>query len=273
MTPLAHRIVKELTLPKRQRTLVDPAGLLPRLSDIHCFEVSAVLPIARELAAELLTDPHPLEAFGGLAFLPAPKTWIEWSDDEGRVGFLLEEMAGGRMAAVSLARAETFDSLRVLDLPLDGNPDTGTTIYVGEQCHDNNIGAAIGYVLYALLTMINQPRRINQRVHMPHAGLQKKLAAKFTGIGGYPLHAYRELTLKVGAPVDATNAEAWTDYLSNRMPLHFVRAHRRRADGVNNSRYDQNDYSTWDLIPACWRGTSALGIKRTRYRLEPAEAA
>ena len=272
MTPLAHRIVKELTLPKRERTFVDSAGLLPRMSDVHCFEVSAVLALARELAADLLTDPRPLDTFGGLAFLPAPKTWIEWGDHEGRQGFLLEETASARMASVTLARGNTFDSLRVIRLPLDGNPDKGAVVYVDEQCSDNSIGVAIGYVLYSLLTMINQPRRINQRVIMPHAGLQRKLAAKFNGAGGYAVHAYRELTLKVGATIDASDAEAWQDYLTNRMPLHFVRAHRRRADGVDHPRYSAEVDSTWDLIPAIWRGTSALGIKLTRYRLEPAAA-
>ena len=91
MTPLAHRIVKELTLPVKGRTFEDRCHLLKQMSDVHCFDVTEVIEQAEDLGREL-SESGRLHTVGDLAFLPAPKTWIEWDtlSDQGRVGVLLQ---------------------------------------------------------------------------------------------------------------------------------------------------------------------------------------
>lgn len=274
MTPLAARIVKELTLPVKERTLNDRVGLLRFMSDVHCFEVSEVLDLAtalRDQFSEQETDG--LKVFSGLAFLPAPRTWIEWRQDGGRVGVLLvaegEHRAKFRFACDI---GDLFSSEPGGSLPLDGSEKLGKSIFISEYAHPDlhSMGMNFGWGLYAFLSMINEPGRINQRVEQPHRELQRRIASKFGGVGRYPLHASRTLTLKVPRTFDASNEREWQDYLSNRMPLHFVRAHRRRSAGVHDARYDPKDYRTWDLIPAQWRGDPALGIKLTDYALKAA---
>ena len=49
MTPLAHRIVKELTLPMKRRTFKDGCNLLKNMDDIHCFECTEI----KELSIEV----------------------------------------------------------------------------------------------------------------------------------------------------------------------------------------------------------------------------
>lgn len=167
-------------------------------------------------------------------------------------GFYLECKEGLHRASVTTATYEV--SKKVLTLPLDDDPDRGVAY---GQSSDLECEPEV-WLLYALLTMINSPRRINQRVVMPHAGLQRALARAHGSVGKYPLHAYKELTLKVGNPIDASDKDAWEDWMSNRMPLHFVRSHKRRVP---------DRFGPWVQIPACWRGDPALGIKLTRYKL------
>ena len=274
MTPLAHAIAKELTLPKAHRTFSDYEKVLSKIEDVHCFEVTGIVDLANALAHELIMDEAPLISFGGLAFLPAPKTWIEFVGVGGRQGYLLTQSESNKCRAkLDVSVESEFGAAHMANIPLDGHPDLARgydlDLEIRSQGDENTYGEVFGaiFFIYALISLINSPRRINQKVIMPHAGLQRKLAAAHGGVGKYPLQAYRELTLKVAPPVDATDKDAWIDYLDNRRPLHFVRAHRRRSSGVNDPRYDRNDYSTWDLIPAAWRGDPALGIKLTRYKL------
>ena len=93
MTPLAHMVSKEVTLPLRRRSYAagsdDSFDYLPRrMDDIHCFDVTDVYPLAVEMATNIA------KIAGGEAtlFLPAPKTWIEWRMPGGdRYGLHLEE--------------------------------------------------------------------------------------------------------------------------------------------------------------------------------------
>ena len=93
MTPLAHRIVKELTLPQNQRSK-DVGRIRDRMDDVHCFEVSEISEAAEAMSTRLLETGIDDE----LMFLPAPKTWIEFERIiEGRrfrIGYLMEEREG-----------------------------------------------------------------------------------------------------------------------------------------------------------------------------------
>ncbi|MEE3154108.1 MAG: hypothetical protein VX309_01090, partial [Pseudomonadota bacterium] len=93
MTPLAMRIVRELALPVKDRTFNDQCGLMQRMDDVHCFEVSDVFDLAQDLALNLHKawnkDGYASDA-GVLGFLPAPTTWIEWTRGGYREAVLLE---------------------------------------------------------------------------------------------------------------------------------------------------------------------------------------
>ena len=107
--------------------------------------------------------------------------------------------------------------------------------------------------LYGLLAIINTPRVIMRRQHMPHAGLQRALIASRRITGKYPLLAWQELQLKVQPPdIDESDHEA---HLTGARALHFCRAHLRIRLG------------RLELVSAHWRGDPALGIKQTRYRV------
>lgn len=266
MTPLAHRIASELATPVKNRRFNDEAGLSRFLPECHCFDLTDVYQMASELAESFAREESPLDAFSGLAFLPAPQTFIEYAAGGVRAAFLLSTAHDGHSARVRVAMDGNgiFASFSVGTIFLDGSSYRGKSF----ACEDDPaFGSITMWLIYAMLSIINQPRRINQRVIMAHAGLQRRLRRAGV-IGAFPLNAYREVTLKaVPKPLDASDQKAWVDFNSNCMPLHFVRAHRRRSEGMHNPKYDPNNIATWDLVPACWRGNAAFGIKLTKYKV------
>jgi hypothetical protein len=105
-----------------------------------------------------------------------------------------------------------------------------------------------------LLNLINTPGLVGLRQHEPHRGLAKDLAR--AGVGSYPLRSWSEVVVKAHSEFAGPGErEAGVTF---RKCLHFVRSHRRRY---------RDGHVT--IIPAHWRGDPALGIKRTRYRVEP----
>ena len=256
MSPLAHRIVKELTLPMKRRSFADRVGLLPLMDDIHCFECSAVIEAAGALGADINNNRRPLERF---AFLPAPKTWIEWQppnmrSEGGRIGCLLIENGDHADVLLAFAADGQFASSRALiELPLHGSSDLGSFRYAGEISEQQ----AFEYMamLYALLAMINTPRVIGRTTHMPNSGLQRALAKARGMIGKFPHHAWTEVKLKVRPPVEEDGDEVI--YLTGSRALHFVRQHLRIRRGQ------------LELVTSHWRGDPSLGIKQSRYILVP----
>lgn len=111
-------------------------------------------------------------------------------------------------------------------------------------------------ILIAALAMINTPRIIGRRQYMPHAGLQRRLAAAKGMVGKFPLHAWTEIKLEVRPPEEAGDAEHQT-YLTGEKALHFCRAHLRVRLGK------------LEYVRSHWRGNPALGIKQSRYTLVP----
>lgn len=259
MTPLAHAIAADSTLPIGKRAYGDAAQRLQLLDGVHFFEVSAVFDAARSLGADFLRGRDLPDV---LAFLPAARTWLEWTEPTGRVGVLLEAELGDASAHI-----------RSVALLKDGRllfPPNGGWLMLGASAGLHGIAypAAItgvrpkilDAVLYALLAMVNTPRVIGRRQHMPHAGLQRRLAASLRLPGKYPLHAWHELALEVTPPTPdgGTLREA---RLTGGKALHFVRGHLRIRQG------------RLERVSPHWRGDPALGIKQTRYRLVPPKAA
>ena len=94
MPPLAHRILRQKTLPLDQRhVFLEDTNFAENLADAACFEMTAVAPIIRDIAKKFRQ--------GGLdgtrAFLPSPKTWIELqATDLVRIGYALHDSGDGR---------------------------------------------------------------------------------------------------------------------------------------------------------------------------------
>lgn len=254
MTPLAHRIVKELLLPPAKRRFADGGDLLSAMRGCHCFDVSAVRPLMDDLltAWDKMTY---LQASGGLAFLPAPLSWIEWdTPNYGRMGVLAAEH--DRRAALIFATQSM--SMEIGTVPLEEAADqfsriTGATdsIITHKQA-----GVLIGYV-YAALAIINTPRIIGRRQHMPHRGLEKALMSQHKLIGKFPLNAWTEILLEVTPPRDASGEESSEAHLTGKKALHFCRAHLRIQNGKLVA------------VRSHWRGDPALGMKQSRYKVIP----
>lgn len=266
MTPLAHRIVKELTLPLKDRTFKDGSGLLKRMDDVHCFEVTEIYGLACDLAEKCGTLLGIADESTAFAFLPAPKTWIEFKCADGRrEGVLLEEVSGGRAAKCTWAvgGGNLFLSQAAKDVFVIGlGADIGAMKHlqqfgVARQLEGETEAQARGWtaLIYTLLAIINTPRVIGRRQHMPHRGLQKDLLARGNVVGSFPLHAWTEIVLDCTPPQDLSEAVEFEAHLTGKKCLHFCRAHLR----VKNGRVE--------FVSAHWRGDGSLGIRRSRYRL------
>ena len=189
-------------LPMKRRTFDDHIGLLDIMDDVHCFECSDVLEAAKELAADLHKRPNQI---GRLAFLPAPKTWIEWREEDGRIGILLRELKSHKGEPVCAHLYYALDNLSwehtgMLELVglLNHKPNAVVPLSMGGRLSGSLEEKITTYLLYALLAMINTPRLIGRRQHMPHRGLERDLTRAMKPIGKYPLHAWTEIKLEVG---------------------------------------------------------------------------
>ncbi|MCB1476608.1 MAG: hypothetical protein H6883_07115 [Rhodobiaceae bacterium] len=257
MTPLAHKIAAQLTMPKAKRTIKDGCDLLSRMGDVHCFEVTDVFDAAPALSLNLISRGMVPEV---LAFLPAPKTWIEWRfDDGGRQAFLLIETPGGSAQAFSAREhpeygieAHEFVGELLLAPKSWDQPFPVPCRFPGETVFRQKGWAAF---LYGTLAIINTPRIFGRRQHMPHRGLERKLLQARAVVGKFPLHAWTEIQLRVKPPKDASGDPSHEAHLTGRKALHFCRSHLRIRRGQ------------LEFVSAHWRGDAALGIKRSRYRV------
>lgn len=245
---------------------MDAAGIFGMGADLHCFDCSAIYePInealkhedAREVASALVRS----------TFLPSPRTWIEWPILGKTTGVVLEMRPGGKLWFASV---NDMDGV-VMTIPL-GSVDVSPTIFVsrGEVAIDPSDYFAAGFpptdeyqrvaastisVALLMLDIINQPALCHLRVVAPHRGLERDLRRALGPVGSYPLHAWHEVLIKTqDRPLTEEEIEG---HLTGRKCLHFVRAHRRRyQDGKEV------------IVQHHWRGDPAIGIKRTRYRVE-----
>jgi hypothetical protein len=177
VTPLLHRIAKELTLPVKERTFQDSVGLLPMLSDVHSFEVTEVTDMAGQLALDMVDRANKtgrLDLLETQNFLPAPKTWIERrSEDGNREGYLFIASEDGAQARV-VTVGECVDRGTWGTLPYSGSIalkvsdprlDAGEWQRIWPAEADSIVpGSSVGMTLwfYAVLAMINSPRVIGR---------------------------------------------------------------------------------------------------------------
>lgn len=266
MTPFAYSIVKETWLPLKRRRFADNQNIIARMSDVHCFEVSDVFELADDLGrkwhdasiggdgryVENKIDKH-------LAFLPAPKTWMEWVGDEPgeRIGVLLhqcvKEGKGLALCTVCVSNSERFESIDNLVIALKDHDEFEVRL-LENSALSRAVQTTMIHRLYALLAVINTPKIIGRRQHLPHAALERA-ASKGLGAGKFPLHVWTEIKLSVSKPIEIDDGDIHEAHLTGRRALHFCRAHIR----IRNGRLE--------YVTSHWRGDAAIGIKQSRYKL------
>lgn len=265
MTPLAHSITKQLTLPVASRTFVDQCGLLKNMGDIHCFEVTDVFDMIADLAMQLGDTAEKMGALRLMAtqtFLPAEKTWIEWKYDDGSRDGVLVEM-NGKNATCNWAHSSGkyfASNKRHGFIILDGHVATLSIREPWPVVRDidgEDMSRKRGWIffIYAAIAIINTPKIVGRRQHMPHRGLERKLVSQRGLVGKFPLHAWTEIKLEVTAPRDASGDGSQEAHYTGERALHFCRAHLRVRLGK------------LEVVRAHWRGDPSLGIKQSRYRL------
>jgi len=272
MTPLAAYLAKQIVARPKHREGIwrEPKNIenvRSVLDDIHCFEVTACLGLfAETIAGFKRKGMEATEAvFETFAFLPAPKTWIEWLHPSGnRVAIALEEERasdGGALGGKSVAECTFFDNDGAVNLGLISTQSGDYYSYGGPQYWPDYIAERAGGVSptppllafgHTMLLLINSPRIIGRRQHMPNVGLERRLT-RGLGVGKFPLHAWTEILLQVNKPPDIDDGEPHEAHLTGRRALHFCRKHIRIQNGE------------LVYVRAHWRGDPALGIKRSRY--------
>ena len=271
MTPLAAYIAKQLVArPKHREGIWRDARVVANgrilLEDVHCFEISDCMDLIEDMVLRRTPIEQLFETYG---FLPAPKTWLEWRTHKhgffGRRALCLTQhpepmLVDGVMretVAMNMCEAQNAMCLGYF-IPSTGeycpNPDSTKGWKIEETADD----IAYGWSLLALhaLLLINSPKIIGRRQHMPHAGLERRLT-RGLGAGKFPLHAWTEILLEVNKPIEIDDGEPHEAHLTGKRALHFCRKHIR----IQNRQLV--------YVSAHWRGDPALGIKRSRYTVQP----
>jgi hypothetical protein len=254
MTPLAHRIVKQLTLPPRDRSLKLEA-IRDLTEDVHCFEISEVLPVIEAMDAV-----NASWKLSGKDFLPAPRTWLEWIDPRNgrRVSILLDETAS-QHEYYMVAEADPFCVMHGTYIKGDLNyliarDEVEGYDHVDERTISDSLVSMFSVARVAL-AIINTPRLIGRVTRTPHRGLERALQQQYRAVGKYPLHAWHEIKLEAFPRYTDETGEEVEAHLTGRKCLHFCRAHLR----IRNGRLE--------MVSSHWRGDPALGIKRSRYKI------
>lgn len=264
MTPLAHQVLKQLVLPPKRRTFVDDGNVLPLMQDVHYFDCTAVAEIARELTF----DPKFDRVKESTAFLPAAKTWIEIKPFGVDIGILLIR-EDGHVDAHFVVSGGTMDGHKIpgqfgsrrscwrINASGEGIIDPSKALTLESTGAEERAAAPIYFrILSGCLALINSPKTIGRKRHLPHAALQRDLARKFKGKGEFRLHPWTQILLEVSPRLSAQTAMEPRDiHLSGTKALHFVRKYLR----IRNGRLE--------TVSDHWRGDVSLGIKQSTYRV------
>jgi len=245
VTPLATQLLKNYIHLKDWNSI-------NRMQQTQFFEVSEIIQTCEELMYQSHTTGLSDEQF----FLPAPTTWIEFRNTENRnsdvrMGYWMIE-TDNYFDILWISSDEQTGNFKIKKdsiVPLKGLP------WLDRESHRPYIE---NHVILFILTMINTPRLVGRRQHMPNEKLERKLLKARPNIGKFPLQAWTEITLSVSAPTkDVSNNPSKEAHLTGTKPLHFCRQHWR----VRFGRLER--------VKAHWRGDPSLGIKRSRYKVTP----
>jgi hypothetical protein len=266
MTPLAFALLKDLTTPGAFRTVYGDERRFAWkvVNEFKCFSVVA----AQDLVFQQATRME--DAFtksrdrlsSRLAFLPATSTWLEFS------GYALllrsDETCIDDCLLWQVLRDDGVWHFRDLlfsrRLPLIGSgpkPCLDGIASAVKEHGDPRIYLSF-WLAYAALAIINSPRIIGQRQHMPHERVEREKLKALGLVGKFPLRAWTEIVLKVALPDDKSGEPSKEAHLTGEKCLHYCRTHLRWCEG-------RLEYLP---VEGHWRGNPALGIKRSRYRVE-----
>lgn len=296
MTPLAKALAEAaVSNPKWWRGSGNEKLLAPFPHDVKCFEVTAVVELAHELAQQAYARGNVAES---LAFLPAPVTWLEqrYTRDDGTPAvqaYLLVDQ-GDNTATISSTIGVQINgrsvfipvplgSLRLLD---EADPD-GAAIdsIIATQGIDPGIhGRNLVRDLYPLRPGVQAPpfERDDLDHALDHAQERSwRLYATLSlinsprivarsdhkvssglnkflnrkGDGPYNLLPWHEVFLDITPPPEATEAEDGGGRLTGPRALHFCRQHIRIKRGK------------LEMVRAHYRGSAEVGIAQTQYRV------
>jgi hypothetical protein len=265
VTPLAYRIVKQLWA--KDRCSPDPANLLDNMDGVHCFEMSEVFGLADDLGKKwhnaMIGEDGRYKSSAldkTFAFLPAPKTWLEWRGDEDsppgyRAGVLLDEPGHCGLALCTFADTDGKEGFRSIEKPLVIALRTHDDFKI-KMAADSPFSRAwqITFILrlYAFLALINSPAVIGRRQLFPH----RRLVRHFAG-SKFALHPWTEIKLALNKPVEIDDGAPHEPQITGPRALHFCRAHVRIRLGK------------LEYVTAHWRGNPSVGVKQSRYAVHP----
>jgi hypothetical protein len=259
--------MRQLLLRPRDRAvdaLRDPQtadDLREMLAGIHCFEITAAVPLCDELTkmgqvqgAETVSD---LLRTG--LFLPAPKTWIEHLHKGARVAYLAEEHPGTPWIQVTMF-SENLPPVTLGALTAgNGVAAPGTRVRPGPrflkiQLPPEATAPMLGN-LSVFLVVINSPRIVGRRCHEPHKGLARAIKQHRDFRRAFTLLPWHEIKLQIAKPADVDDDTPHRDQITGQRALHFVRKFLRIRLG------------RLEYVSAHWRGNPAFGIHRATYRV------
>jgi hypothetical protein len=278
------------------------------MQEVKFFECTAVLPLIHDLTRKMYMSYEEHDQVDQrLAFLPAPATWIEFNiahfeelpdptrniDDfrkysrwlsQGkphsryRIAWILIDHEVTKLADVFVIGYEqpVKDERRMWVLyQWDGLPLVHSNLkprrvrkyYVPKPAphdlelmceeYDKPMASVMDFMQYATLALINSPRVIGRQLYYPHMRDEREKLKKLKLVGKFPLHAWTEILLRVATrPEDHSGEEPQEAHLTGDRCLHYCRSFLRVRNGL------------LEYVIGHWRGNPALGMRRSRYRLE-----
>jgi len=268
------------------------------------FDCAAITPLSAQLAASMLQAFENYDRVDQrLAFLPAPMTWIELEmpstegliNNEDRRAHINEILPYGTISfgkphhyyrtAWILAGPDNSTHLaeryrlqygtlyrqpgprkwhlhKLPALPLvhsDLKPQRSCEHVRGDEVRvfDKPVAAIEDFIHYATLALINTPRVIGRKQHNPNERIERDKLKRMKLVGQFPLRAWTEIVLRVAVnPTDHSGEPAQETQLTGERCLHYCRTYLRVRMGM------------LEYVEGHWRGNPALGMKRSRYRLE-----
>lgn len=273
MTPLAHRIVKDMIegRPIPGGKDMDYADIRSRMRDVHCFEITEALPLVLELAQQLHN--HGVDARS--TFLPAQTTWIEWrgrehfgdtlSDDElnNRQAWLIDLRPGEPKASLAAVAGDAALGIWFSKRMPDGFDFKWAHLedFVCDEVREGYRKVAGRYwvpFILASLALINTPRVVARHEHGAHKGLKRAARSAPVDIN---VNGWTEILLDVAKLQEDGRRDGIEKRLTGSKALHFCRAHLRVKLG------------RLEIVRAHWRGDAANGIVQGNYRLAAAPGA
>jgi hypothetical protein len=271
VTPLAHAIAADRTLPRRKRRFGDAFDEL-ELLNCQFFDFSQIVPLmvtviekfgARTRSGDL--SAWPCESL----FLPAARCWFEFSGasigtdklppmegaalDVKYIALLLDVNERGQICIVEHVRLLASGDLLRERLPARFTPGG----YLETSCPPSREehAVALAAMVLACCVLINSPRVVATQQTPPHRGLQRTLTSMGVLGDGVRLREWTTVLLDVGPPpLGAESAEDRPRFLGARA-LHFCR------------RYLRVRLGRLEVVSPHWRGDPTLGTVRKSYRV------